>query len=155
MRFGRIGVLDMRSTLVIYFFINVILAEDLKNASFIKEIYELVKSPQNSAIFDKYSLDIFKPLTGPFYQHLSLSTDSRSRHMAENGFSEVKNHKQTKLLYPPIKKGDIISVNVSKFENLKIIKQRFNNCCINEFFIAISLINSHSDKYYRSKIFIH
>lgn len=92
--------------------LNAILAEELIDAPYVRAIYELVKV-SNSPTFDKYPPDIFQPLSGPFYQHLSLSSDPRSRHLAENGFSEEKMYDEEIALYPPIKKGQVIVINVS------------------------------------------
>ncbi|KAM3186573.1 hypothetical protein ACTXT7_004041 [Hymenolepis weldensis] len=90
--------------------LNAILAEELTDAPYVRAIYELVKV-SNNPTFDKYPPGIFQPLNGPFYQHLSLSSDPRSRHLAEYGFSEQKMYDEEIALYPPIKKGQVIVIN--------------------------------------------
>lgn len=83
----------------------------IKNAPYVKAIYDLIKKPDNPA-FSKYPLEIFKPLNGPFYQHLSLSSDPRSRHLAENGFSEKKTYDGVIPVFPPIGKNKVIIISV-------------------------------------------
>ncbi|KAM7534697.1 hypothetical protein Aperf_G00000105858 [Anoplocephala perfoliata] len=92
----------------------------IKNEPYVKAIYDLVKNA-NSPAFEKYSLDIFKPLNGPFYQHLSLSSDPRSRHLVENGFVEKKKYDGEIALFPPIGKDKVIIINGKEWTTANVI----------------------------------
>ncbi|VDD77473.1 unnamed protein product [Mesocestoides corti] len=75
-------------------------------------LYEVYRNDSFTA-FQKYPLEIFSPLSGPYYRRLDQLTDAAALHMAANGFPSGQPVKSTFPIYPPLRKGQSFIYNVS------------------------------------------
>ncbi|CDS36217.1 e3 sumo protein ligase pli1 [Echinococcus multilocularis] len=70
-------------------------------------LYEIYREDTFPA-FEKYPLEIFNPLKGPYYQKLAKLPDQAALHMAANGFPSGSLDGNAIPLYPSLEKDKIL-----------------------------------------------